>query len=133
MKTGLMVGGFPGGMGGWVVWVRWAPHRFSGWYVTGTFAAVLPTFVLVSRMQLPQQYRVNGHFLNAASSSRRETMVGGTLGRSSALRVGLGVGGTVVYYESLRSSSLGHAITHRICVMRGCVIWVWWVSHRYLG
>ncbi len=34
----------------------------------GAFAAVLPTFVLVSRMQLAQQYRGNDHFLSAASS-----------------------------------------------------------------
>ena len=34
----------------------------------GAFATVLPTFVLVSRMQLAKQYRVNDHFLSAASS-----------------------------------------------------------------
>jgi cellobiose-specific phosphotransferase system component IIB len=62
----------------------------------GAFAAVLPTSVLVSRMQLAQQYRGNGHFLSAASSSRRETMVGGALTRASALRVGLGVGGAAI-------------------------------------
>jgi hypothetical protein len=62
----------------------------------GAFAAVLPTFVLVSRMQLAQQYRGNGHFLSAASSSRHEAMVGGARARVSALRVGLGVGGAAV-------------------------------------
>jgi hypothetical protein len=62
----------------------------------GAFAAVLPTFVLVSRMQLTQQYRGNGHFLSAASSSRRETMVGGALTSASALRVGLCVGGAAI-------------------------------------
>ncbi len=62
----------------------------------GAFAAVLSTFVLVSRMQLTQQYRGNGHFLSAASSLRRETMVGGSLTRASALRVGLGVGRAAV-------------------------------------
>ncbi len=36
---------------------------------SGTFAVVLPTFVLVLRMHLAQQYRANGHFLSAASSS----------------------------------------------------------------
>ncbi len=46
---------------------------------TGAFAVMLPTFVLVSRMYLVQQYRGNGHFLSTASSSRRETMVGGSL------------------------------------------------------
>ena len=49
----------------------------------GAFAAVLPTFVLVSRMQLAQQYRGNGHFLSAASSSRHEVMVGGALVKTS--------------------------------------------------
>ncbi len=60
----------------------------------GAFAAVLPTYV--SRMQLAQQYRGNGHFLSATSSSRREAMVGGALARASALRVGLGVGGAAI-------------------------------------
>jgi len=45
----------------------------------GTFAAVFPSFPLVSRMPLAQHKRVSGHFFSAASSSRRETMVGGTL------------------------------------------------------
>ena len=62
----------------------------------GAFAAVLPTFVLVSRMQLAQQYHGNGHFLSTASSSRREAMVDGALARTSALSVGLGVGGAAV-------------------------------------
>ena len=53
----------------------------------GAFAAVLPTFVLVSRMQLAQQYRGNGHFLSAASSSRHEAMVGGALARSLSLGI----------------------------------------------
>jgi hypothetical protein len=62
----------------------------------GAFAAKLPTFVLVSRMQLAQQYRGNRHFLSAASSSRREAMVSGALARAAALRVGLGVGGAAI-------------------------------------
>ena len=62
----------------------------------GAFAAVLPTLVLVSRMQLAQRYRGFGHFLSAASSSRLEAMVGGALARALALRVGLGVGGAAV-------------------------------------
>jgi hypothetical protein len=49
----------------------------------GAFAAVHSTFVLVSRMQLAQQYRGNGHFLSAASSSRHKAMVG-ALARASA-------------------------------------------------
>ena len=39
---------------------------------SGVFATVLPTFVLVSRMQFAQQYRVNDHFIIAVSSSRHE-------------------------------------------------------------
>ena len=69
------------------------------------FAAVLLTFVLVSRMQLAQQYRGNGHFLSAASSPRREAMVGGALARASALRVGLGVGGAAVASRSRARTS----------------------------
>ena len=38
----------------------------------------------------------HGHFLSAASSSRREAMVGGALAGGSSLRVGLGVGGAAV-------------------------------------
>jgi hypothetical protein len=36
---------------------------------TGAFTVVFPTFVLVSRIQLAQQYRDNGHFLITVSSS----------------------------------------------------------------
>ncbi len=32
-----------------------------------------------------------------------------------------------------RPSPLGRALAHRIRVVDGCVIWVWWVPHRYLG
>ncbi len=59
---------------------------------TGAFVTVLPTFVLLPRMELAQQYRGNVHFLNTASSSRRVAMVGGVLTRALPLRVGLGVG-----------------------------------------
>jgi hypothetical protein len=44
-------------------------------------------------MHLAQQYRDNDHFLRSASSSRHETMVGGTLARASTFRVDLGVNG----------------------------------------
>jgi hypothetical protein len=54
---------------------------------SGAFTTVIPTFVLVSRMKLTQQYRDNGHFLNGVSSSRRETMVGDSLTRVSVFRV----------------------------------------------
>ena len=50
----------------------------------GAFATVLPTFVLVSRMHLAQQYRDNDHFLSAASSLRHKIMVGVALVRVSA-------------------------------------------------
>ena len=63
----------------------------------GAFAAVLPTFVLVSGIHLAPRYRDNiATSFSAASSSRRETMVGGALTRVSAFRVGLGVGGVAV-------------------------------------
>ena len=63
---------------------------------TGTFTVVLGTFVLVSIMHLAQQYRDNVHLLSAVSSSRHKTMVDGALERAWVLRVGLGVGGTVI-------------------------------------
>jgi hypothetical protein len=88
----------------------------------GAFAAMLPTFVLVSRMQLAQQYRGNGHFLRVASSSRHKAMVGGALARASALRVGLGVSGATIvpgscahpshsWISSLLTSSLSLGIS----------------------
>ena len=57
---------------------------------------VFPTFVLVSRMNLEEQYRGNGHFLIATSSSRHETMVGGALTRTSVVCVDLGVSGDTI-------------------------------------
>jgi hypothetical protein len=45
---------------------------------SGTFTEVIPTFVLVSRIHLGKQYRVNDHFLSVSSSSRHEAMVGDT-------------------------------------------------------
>jgi hypothetical protein len=47
-------------------------------------------------MKITQQYRDNDHILNTVSSSRRETMVGGSLTRTSDLHVGLGVGREVI-------------------------------------
>jgi hypothetical protein len=52
-------------------------------------------------------------------------MVDGTLTRASALGVGLGV--------SRWTSPLDHTLVQRIRVIGVCVIWVWWVSYRYLG
>jgi hypothetical protein len=62
----------------------------------GDFAVVLPTFVLVSRIQLTQQYHDNDHFISVASSSRHEAMVDGALSRGSALCVDLGVSRTTI-------------------------------------
>ncbi len=64
---------------------------------TGSFAVVLPTFVLVSRMQLVQQFYIS------------------------------------VWVSVGWSSSLGHVFVQRIRVMGGCLIWVRWSPHRYLG
>ena len=98
----------------------------------GAFAVVLPTFVLVSRMQLVQQYRGNDHFLSATSSSRHETMVGGTLTRVSAFRVGLGVGGATIvsgsctrpshsWISRLLTSSLPLGISSLFCRATQCM------------
>ncbi len=63
---------------------------------TGAFAAVLPSFVLVSKMPFAHHSRGFATSFSASSSLRRETMVGGALARASAFRVGLGVGGAVI-------------------------------------
>ena len=60
---------------------------------TGAFAAVLPSFVLVSNLPFAQHNRGFATSFSATSSLRREAMVGGALARASAFRVGLGVGG----------------------------------------
>jgi hypothetical protein len=98
----------------------------------GSFTVVLPTFVLVSRMKLAQLYRGNGHFLSAESSSRHKTMVGGTLTRTSALRVDLGVSGTTIVSGScvrpshswifrLLTSSLSLGISSLFCRTTQCM------------
>ncbi len=84
---------------------------------TGTFTGVLLTFSLVSGLQLAQHNRDNCHFFIAVFPSQLEAMVGGSLVRTSVLSVDLGVGRT----------HLDHSLAHRIRVMGGCVIWVWWV------
>jgi hypothetical protein len=67
---GLMGGGLTGGMGGCVVWVRWAPPWYLGWYVGPELSWVFPSVVLVSRIQLAQRYRDNiVTSFSAASSS----------------------------------------------------------------
>ncbi len=81
---------------------------------SGAFAAVLPTFVLVSRIQLTQRYRVNATSFNEASSSRLETMVVGVLVRDSVFRVGLGVGGSTIVSGSCARPShsrISHSLT----------------------
>ncbi len=40
----------------------------------GAFTVVLPTIVLVSRIQFTQQYRGNDHFLSAESSSQHDKL-----------------------------------------------------------
>jgi hypothetical protein len=66
----------------------------------GAFAAVLPSFTLVSRMPFAQHNHGFGHFFSATSSSRREAMVVGALARDSAFRVGLGVSGATIVSAS---------------------------------
>jgi pSer/pThr/pTyr-binding forkhead associated (FHA) protein len=98
----------------------------------GAFAAVLLTFVLVSRMHLVQQYRGNGHFLSTSLSSRHEVMVSGTLTRVSALSVGLGVSGATIvsgscarpshaWISRLLTSSLSLGISGLFCRTTQCV------------
>jgi hypothetical protein len=50
---------------------------------SGVFSTVIPSFVLVSRIPFVQRYRVNTTSFSTTSSSRRETMVGGSLLRVS--------------------------------------------------
>ncbi len=57
--------GWVGGLGGVV-----ASSIFGLVRGAGAFTVVLPTFALVSRMQVAQLYRGNDHFLNAVFSSR---------------------------------------------------------------
>jgi hypothetical protein len=91
----------------------------------GAFTAVLPSFVLVSRMPFAQRIRDSGHFFRAASSSRREVMVGDSLVRTSVFRVGLGVGGAFI--------TPGFRDVNHVRVMDGCVVWVRWAPPWYLG
>jgi hypothetical protein len=55
---------------------------------TGVFDEVLPTFVSVQEYN-SRNDRDNDTSFSTVSSSRRETMLGGTLTRASAFRVGL--------------------------------------------
>ena len=78
-------------------------------------------------MQLAQQYRGNGHFLTAASSSRHDAMVGGALTRASAVRVGLGVAGAVI--APGLSASLSRSCDVWVCGLGavGVSSIFWWV------
>ncbi len=98
----------------------------------GAFDPVLPTFVLVSRMYLEEQYRDNDHFLSAASSSRPETMVGGALVRVSVVCVDLGVSGVTIvsgsctrtshsWISHLLTSSLSLGISSLFCRSTQCM------------
>ena len=101
---------------------------------SGSFTTVLPTFVLVSRMQLAPQDRDNDHFLNTTSSSRRKQMVTGALTRGSVVRVGLGVGGTVVTSGSRDRPS--HSCDGWVCELGGRLIDIWvgtWVRGFHCG
>jgi hypothetical protein len=86
---------------------------------TGAFSVVLPTFVLVSRMQFAKRYRGNVTSFSVASSSRLETMVGGALTRTSAFRVGLGVSGTTIVSGSCTHPShsrISHVLTSSLSI-----------------
>jgi hypothetical protein len=58
----------------------------------------------------------------------------GVVGPSSICGLICGVRrGTGPFATVGRPSPLGRALAHRMYVMGGCVIWVWWVPHPYLG
>jgi hypothetical protein len=78
----------------------------------GAFAGGLLTFALVSGFQLAQHNRGQCHFRSAVFSSQLEAMVGGSLARASALRVGLGVGGATIASGSRARPS--HSWTSRL-------------------
>ena len=86
---------------------------------TGAFTGGILTFTLVSGLQVAQRNCDTYHFFSVSFSSQLESMVGGALARSSALLSWVSVG---------RLSHLDRALAHRIRVMGGYVIWVWWVS-----
>ncbi len=80
----------------------------------GAFAAVLPSFVLVSNMSFAQHNRGFATSFSGTSSLRREEMVGGALPRASTFRVGLGVSGSVIVSGSCACPShlwMSHMLT----------------------
>ena len=83
------------------------------------------------RMPFAQRYRDNATSFSAASSSRREAMVGGALARASAFRVGLGVSGTTIvsgwcacsshlWISRVLTSSLSLGISSLFCRVTQC-------------
>jgi hypothetical protein len=81
---------------------------------SGAFSTVLPSFALVSRMSFAHHNHDFGHFFKTTSSSRRETMVGGALSRTSAFRVGVGVSGDTIVSGSCACPShlwISHVLT----------------------
>jgi hypothetical protein len=81
--------------GGWVccLGVVGASLVFGLVRGSGAFVTVLPSVVLVSRIHLAQRYRGNiATSFSAASSSRREAMVGGVLTRAYLLTSALSLG-----------------------------------------
>jgi len=118
------------------IWVRWTADRDTSIFGlvrgSGVFAAVLPTFVLVSRMQVTQRYRGHGHFLISVSSSWLETMVGDVLTRVSTWCVVLGVSGATIvsgscahpshsWISHLLTSSLSLGISSLFCRVTHCM------------
>jgi hypothetical protein len=92
---------------------------------SGAFDVVLPTFVLVSRMHLAQQYRDHVQFLIVSSSSD-------ALVRGSALCVGLGVSGATIvtgsgdrpshsWISRLLTSSLSLGTSSLFCRSTHCI------------
>ncbi len=79
---------------------------------TGAFAGGLPTFALVSGFHLAQHTCDKCHFFSVVFPSQLETMIDVTLLRSSALHVGLGVGGTTMSSGSCAHTS--HSWTSRL-------------------
>ena len=81
---------------------------------SGTFTAVLPSFVLVSNIPFAHHNRVFTTSLRASSSLQREAMVGGALAKALAFRVGLGVSGADIVSGSCACPShlwMSHVLT----------------------
>ncbi len=91
----------------------------------GAFAAVLPSFALVSRMPFAQDNHDFDHYFTATSSSRREATVVGTLTRVSTFRVGLVVGGATIVSGSYAFPShlwISHLLTSSSSLFLVCFV-----------